>query len=261
MFQSSPGSTGSKMICEMCGGGDGKYCCPACERRTCSLKCVKDHKLKFECSGLRHRPVAPEYESVKYNEDMFLKDYKFLEGVNEYTGQLEACKDSGAPSESEDRKMRGLEFKRIQKVAKLAELRMLPEAFSRCKRNQTHFVKSVDEGKDSGDLDGKPEKRSTRLGRIAWTIDFVEYDTCKLHETRHEISDETEFGCLIPGSVKRVFLRNETRLRGIEKWREVGREMWGKTLGQVLVGGRFFEYPQIGLEEVEMKAELEDGNK
>ncbi|KAA6399475.1 MAG: hypothetical protein EZS28_005003 [Streblomastix strix] len=40
-------------ICEVCNISVAKYKCPACNKRTCSVACVKGHKIKDGCSGLR----------------------------------------------------------------------------------------------------------------------------------------------------------------------------------------------------------------
>jgi hypothetical protein len=42
---SGPGSKGGPRVCEVCGSAPSKYCCPGCERRTCSLACSKKHKV------------------------------------------------------------------------------------------------------------------------------------------------------------------------------------------------------------------------
>ena len=37
--------------CCVCFQRKPRYKCPACLRRTCSLPCVKQHKIDFNCSG------------------------------------------------------------------------------------------------------------------------------------------------------------------------------------------------------------------
>jgi hypothetical protein len=37
--------SGAPKVCEVCGSAPSKYCCPGCERRTCSLACSKKHKV------------------------------------------------------------------------------------------------------------------------------------------------------------------------------------------------------------------------
>lgn len=40
--------------CFQCGKA-AKYCCPKCSTRSCSLPCVKQHKKKEECDGVRNK--------------------------------------------------------------------------------------------------------------------------------------------------------------------------------------------------------------
>ncbi len=42
-------------LCQMCKEAVFKYKCPACAIRTCSLPCVKKHKV--DCSGVAKDPV------------------------------------------------------------------------------------------------------------------------------------------------------------------------------------------------------------
>ena len=39
--------------CEMCCETSAKYRCPRCNTRTCSLSCVKSHKTKQSCTGVK----------------------------------------------------------------------------------------------------------------------------------------------------------------------------------------------------------------
>lgn len=258
-------------ICEICEQEESKYCCPGCAKRTCSLKCVKEHKEKFDCKGLNGRPVTPIAQTTeKYCEDLFMKDYAFLEGISSYTDKLQLeHSNAGDPEveiKSEDgenlNKMK--EFRKIMRVGKLTEFRALPKEFTRAKRNRTRLITDekakniLNEEECEGEEIEAPEKKSSRSGKIAWSIDFVDYCNGSLMETIHNVPDDKEFRSIIPdryaGRIKRSFLRNETRTRtrddGESKWREI-EMVEGKSLGKVLVGGRFFEYPQIGLELLE----------
>ena len=39
----------------MCEAHLSKYCCPRCSLKTCSLPCVKQHKERDKCSGIRDK--------------------------------------------------------------------------------------------------------------------------------------------------------------------------------------------------------------
>ena len=99
----------------------------------------------------------------------------------------------------------------------------------------------------------KPEKKTSRRARIAWTLDFLNHDTCKLIETIFDIPDDTKFETILNATfpnprIQTIYLRNETRLglsKETGKRREIRRDEWSKTIAQILVGGRCFEYPQF----------------
>lgn len=238
------------VVCE----AEAKYRCPGCDRRTCCLACVKKHKEQFGCSGLKSIPSAPEAVETgeKYNEELFVKDYNFLEAINTQISKLEeekSDKRSGKVADMKDPVKLAL-FKKIQKVSKLAELRMLPTGFSRSKQNRTHFIETVERETADNETEA-PVAKSSRIARIAWTIDFLDLDTCKVIKTLFDIPDDVKLEDLLRRiscnkSVKAVYLRNETRLgRPTEKRREIKKEEWNKTIAQIFIGGRCFEYPQF----------------
>lgn len=41
--------------CEVCTEALAKYKCPLCSKQTCSLPCVRRHKVEFSCTGKRSR--------------------------------------------------------------------------------------------------------------------------------------------------------------------------------------------------------------
>ena len=115
-------------------------------------------------------------------------------------------------------------------MSKLAELRMLPTGFSRSKQNRTHFIETAETAENTENETEAPVAKSSRIARIAWTVDFLDLDTCKVIETFFDIPDDTKLEDLLRRiscnkCVKAVYLRNETRL-GIptEKRREIGKE-------------------------------------
>jgi hypothetical protein len=69
--------------CDSCQTKEMKYKCPKCLKLSCSLTCVKEHKLKSGCDGTK-----PIYEHrmmplSEMNTDILRKDMGFLEkGIN-----------------------------------------------------------------------------------------------------------------------------------------------------------------------------------
>eukprot|EP00126_Sphaerothecum_destruens_P010475 Sdes_comp20751_c0_seq1m16673 len=62
-----------------------KYKCPRCEKQTCSLDCVKNHKQLFSCSGKRNRtefiPIS------EYSASTFFSDFTLLEEISRFSDQ------------------------------------------------------------------------------------------------------------------------------------------------------------------------------
>lgn len=67
--------------CENC-DNDYKYKCPACNTKSCSLECIKNHKLKTGCDGNSLKKHIEKNISInQYNINDMWKDYSFLEDV------------------------------------------------------------------------------------------------------------------------------------------------------------------------------------
>ncbi|XP_023787606.1 box C/D snoRNA protein 1 [Cyanistes caeruleus] len=65
--------------CETCSKEAAKYRCPRCMKYSCSLLCVKKHKLALSCNGVRDKTA---FVSVNEFTDLnLLSDYRFLEDV------------------------------------------------------------------------------------------------------------------------------------------------------------------------------------
>lgn len=64
----------------------GKYKCPKCQIRTCSLACNKNHKSEFSCNGIKDKTRA--IPKTEYNESHFRSDIHFLESINREIGNV-----------------------------------------------------------------------------------------------------------------------------------------------------------------------------
>jgi len=73
------GSKNSASLCAVCNKRPFKYCCPRCDRKTCSLDCVKQHKETTGCTGKRDRTAFVGRGDL--DERSLMSDYKFLEQV------------------------------------------------------------------------------------------------------------------------------------------------------------------------------------
>lgn len=61
--------------CIICGSDQIKYKCPGCMLRTCSLPCIKDHKIRFTCTGERDRLKFVKIDSYGDNQFLDGNDY------------------------------------------------------------------------------------------------------------------------------------------------------------------------------------------
>lgn len=57
--------------CLVCRESEAKYKCPACGMQTCSLPCVKRHKMESSCSG--KRPRSEQVPIRQFNDDVLHK--------------------------------------------------------------------------------------------------------------------------------------------------------------------------------------------
>ncbi|KRX15811.1 UBX domain-containing protein 6 [Trichinella nelsoni] len=61
--------------CDVC-KKNARYCCPACQARSCSLECVKKHKQLINCDGLACRTRFVPLQN--YSTVNFMQDYNML---------------------------------------------------------------------------------------------------------------------------------------------------------------------------------------
>lgn len=68
----------SSEICSVCLEKESKYTCPACESKTCSLECVKRHKLRTECTGTVDPTRFIPNNDLGSNQALVNRDYNYL---------------------------------------------------------------------------------------------------------------------------------------------------------------------------------------
>ncbi|KAL7753946.1 Box C/D snoRNA accumulation [Sorochytrium milnesiophthora] len=67
----------SKPLCAVCELRESRYQCPRCSLRSCSLPCVKKHKVDKACDG--QRSLTDFVPLSEYDENNMMSDYSFLE--------------------------------------------------------------------------------------------------------------------------------------------------------------------------------------
>ncbi|XP_014794998.1 PREDICTED: box C/D snoRNA protein 1 [Calidris pugnax] len=129
--RSSGGRKMSLQRCETCSKEEAKYRCPRCMKYSCSLLCVKKHKLALSCNGVRDKTA---FVSVNEFTDLnLLSDYRFLEDVGR---TADAAARHLAVHRPLPRRLLSLRNK-AQKCN--IDLRMLPIGFTKRRENSTTF--------------------------------------------------------------------------------------------------------------------------
>jgi len=117
--------------CFACRQTRAKYRCPGCSTPTCSLPCVRKHKLLLECDGQRSRVKFRRLEQFT-NLDM-LSDYRLLE---EITRDNESKRRKPTYPKREGRKVK---LKDNVRVLCDVVLHLLPPHFVRAKQNDSRW--------------------------------------------------------------------------------------------------------------------------
>lgn len=67
-----------KELCSICLVEEFKYTCPACQAKTCSVVCVKRHKLRSECSGAVDPSKYVPHKELASDSALVNRDYNYL---------------------------------------------------------------------------------------------------------------------------------------------------------------------------------------
>lgn len=127
--------------CIVCLSSAFKYKCPSCLVQTCSLSCFKQHKIKFECTGLRD---SLKFKRLANFDDGQLKvDFQFLEDYNRQMDGLKRQKRNIVQSLSD--LPNWLKKLKYEANRRLIKLKILPAGFKRRLQNKTTFMYSTKE--------------------------------------------------------------------------------------------------------------------
>ncbi|KAK0048750.1 box C/D snoRNA protein 1-like isoform X1 [Biomphalaria pfeifferi] len=128
-----------KFPCEICNQTEAIYTCPCCELRTCSLPCVKEHKIRLGCSGERLKTAF--VDKSQYGEGHLLNDYRLLEDANRKLYSFKSSQDnrknhsfSGPYMNKRTKLLSTAAFKRGIK------LQVLSQALTRHKNNTSYYM-------------------------------------------------------------------------------------------------------------------------
>ncbi|CAM4674074.1 unnamed protein product [Leuciscus chuanchicus] len=119
--------------CDVCETEEAKYRCPSCNKHTCSLACVKQHKMVSGCCGVRDKTTFVPL--AEFDEINLLNDYRFLED----TARLSQQSNRDAVLLGSRRHPKeGMWMIRRARAAKVT-LKLLPKMFSKHRENRTVF--------------------------------------------------------------------------------------------------------------------------
>jgi len=130
-------------VCGACENTRAKYRCPKCKFTSCSLKCVKTHKLESGCDGIRNKTSYIPKDRIA--ELDVLSDYRLLESTSR-------CIDSYSRDEIKmsTRKFRDphaqplpphlLKFRNACFRREKCRLHFLPKKFQRHQNNTSRFI-------------------------------------------------------------------------------------------------------------------------
>ncbi|XP_077074773.1 box C/D snoRNA protein 1 [Siphateles boraxobius] len=119
--------------CDVCETEEAKYRCPSCKKHTCSLACVKQHKMLSGCCGVRDKTTFVPL--AEFNEINLLDDYRFLEDTARLSQQ--SNRDAVLLGSRQHPK-EGMWMIRRARAVKVT-LKFLPKTFSKHRENRTVF--------------------------------------------------------------------------------------------------------------------------
>lgn len=229
-------STGDSK-CELCGKVQWKYKCPRCDKKTCCLACVKQHKVETNCNGIRDKTA---FMKMKAMTDMhLLSDYRMLEDV-----------DRSIDNHSRDPLRRSGVNKVVNNMKKIAEkkglkVKFLPYPMSKRKNNTTRLT-------------------NYRTGDFLWHVELI-FPHSDIKYTEKRVHEDTCLGDMLKtflhptesDPVKRQMLKSYSRTpvedckvlmqeeglpANIKRYHQLDQN---KSLCENLQGKDFIEYPTL----------------
>jgi len=129
------------LICDIC-GIDGKYKCPRCDTRSCSVQCSKKHKDISGCDGVRRKITYVAKE--KFTELNLVQDFRILESVTNAVDRFRRDEMKKFTNQSQEGFIAPrISFKKRKLLTEAARrgvyLKHLPANFARSKNNGTCY--------------------------------------------------------------------------------------------------------------------------
>jgi hypothetical protein len=128
-------------LCAICHTNPLKYKCPRCGIQTCSLPCVKRHKLWSQCSGVRN-PAAYRKRNELATPSSVDQDYNFITSVERSLARAEdEAAERGIDLDTDGRRKlaKGQRRTNIEIENSGAIVLKAPEGMSRNKQNKSRW--------------------------------------------------------------------------------------------------------------------------
>ncbi|KAE9591964.1 hypothetical protein Lal_00038348 [Lupinus albus] len=165
-------------LCEECKSNPSKYKCPGCSIQSCSLPCVKSHKARTGCAGVRNKTQFVPLS--QFDDNLLLSDYNLLEETKRV-----------AESSRRMRTKLGMYkyfklpyyLKSLQRAAssRRTKLLFLPNGMSKREKNRSQY--------------------DNRKKFISWTIEWRFHSTdIVLHD--HGVNENTNFHSILEKHLK-----------------------------------------------------------
>ncbi|KAG9269165.1 box C/D snoRNA protein 1 [Astyanax mexicanus] len=227
----------SLTCCDVCENEEAKYRCPNCLKFSCSLPCVKRHKLQSGCSGVRDKTAFVVLS--QFSEINLLNDYRYLEETARVADKPIRDTILHTPSHTTNPK------KLLNKnaVAAKVNLRLLPRSFSRHKENTSGYNKS--EKKLYWHLKLHfPQSSAEYTDRVPEDRALQQILSDYIHPTESDPvkRQRLKLYVLTPPDQMCVFLKSEQRRPESPKYHELNLK---NTLRENLMFKTVVEYPEL----------------
>lgn len=138
-----------KHLCQICMQAESKYKCPKCLKSTCSIHCVKLHKINFNCDGKQDKNVFLKRNEININT--LFSDSAFLQDIKQHT--LTQSTDFQQIQKNNQSQANNSKVIVKHAASNNTVVKVMPLGLSRAKLNQSKYIKKRKE--------------------ISWTIEWI----------------------------------------------------------------------------------------
>ncbi|XP_066529439.1 box C/D snoRNA protein 1 [Hoplias malabaricus] len=223
--------------CDVCDCDEAKYRCPSCLRSSCSLPCVKKHKLESSCTGVRDRTAFVRLS--QFSDINLLSDYRYLEE----TARVADRPNRDTLLRTHPHHSSSVKLLRRNATAAKVDLKILPKSFSRRKENTSMFIRA--EKKLHWHLKIYfPQSSAEYTARVAEDRDLEQILNDYIHPTESDPVKRQRLKLYVLSSPDQlcVFMKSEKRQPGSERFHKLEVK---KSLRENLMFKTVVEYPEV----------------